>query len=82
MSRRLVTADADTVEISHEALLSAWPRLRGWVDADRAGIRVHRQLTEAARAWRDGARDPGALYRSARLAAATEWAVNGHIGRI
>jgi transcriptional regulator with XRE-family HTH domain len=74
VSRRLVTADADTVEISHEALLSAWPRLRGWVDADRARIRVHRQLTEAARAWRDGARDPGALHRGARLAAATEWA--------
>lgn len=74
VERRLLTVDADTVEISHEALLQAWPRLREWIDADRAGLRVHRHLTESATAWREGDRDPGSLYRGGRLAASVEWA--------
>lgn len=45
---RLISADSDTVEITHEALLHAWPRLRGWIHADRAGLLVHQQLAQAA----------------------------------
>ncbi|MEU4443375.1 helix-turn-helix domain-containing protein [Actinosynnema sp. NPDC050801] len=73
VDQRLLTADVDHVEISHEALLSAWPRLRDWIDGDRAGHRLHRQLTEAARNWRDAGFDPGALYRGVRLDAAVDW---------
>ncbi|KOT51281.1 hypothetical protein ADK43_32400 [Streptomyces rimosus subsp. rimosus] len=71
---RLLTLDADTVEITHEALLRAWPRLRGWIRADRAGLVVHQRLTEAAGAWKREGRDPAALYRGTRLAVAREWA--------
>ncbi|MFI9559435.1 nSTAND1 domain-containing NTPase [Nonomuraea endophytica] len=74
--RRLLTVDADTVQISHETLLSAWPRLRSWIDADRAGLRVLRQLTQAAQSWEAGERDPGALYRGGRLEAAREWSAD------
>ncbi|HEV2636349.1 MAG TPA: helix-turn-helix domain-containing protein [Actinocrinis sp.] len=74
IGQRLITADSDTVEITHEALLSAWPRLRGWIDADRAGLQVHRRLTDAARTWDAADRDPHALYRGSRLTAAREWA--------
>jgi WD40 repeat protein/transcriptional regulator with XRE-family HTH domain len=74
IDRRLITADAETVEIAHEALLSAWPRLREWIENDRAGLRLHRQLTEAARTWESNHRDPLALYRGNRLYAAREWA--------
>lgn len=74
IGRRLITANVDTVEIAHEALLRAWPRLRHWIDADNIGVRVHRQLTAAAEEWRDSGNDPGALYRGGRLAAAEEWA--------
>jgi transcriptional regulator with XRE-family HTH domain len=35
VKRRLLTVDSERVEITHEALLTAWPRLRGWIDADR-----------------------------------------------
>ncbi|MEX5636600.1 helix-turn-helix domain-containing protein [Parafrankia sp. FMc2] len=76
VDQRLVTADVEGVEISHEALLRAWPRLQQWIDTDRAGHRIHRQLTEAARGWQATDRDPGALYRGVRLAAAVEWADN------
>ncbi|MFI6297209.1 hypothetical protein ACIBEJ_36850 [Nonomuraea sp. NPDC050790] len=72
--RRLLTVDAGSVQISHETLLSAWPRLRSWIDADRAGLRVLRRLTQDAQSWEAGERDPGALYRGGRLEAAREWA--------
>ncbi|MER6914745.1 hypothetical protein ABT354_23985 [Streptomyces sp. NPDC000594] len=38
---RLLTLDDDTVDLAHEALITAWVR------ADRARLRAHRLLTEA-----------------------------------
>ncbi|MDC0773293.1 nSTAND1 domain-containing NTPase [Streptomyces sp. HD] len=76
---RLLTLDDDTVHVAHEALISAWPRLLGWIEEAREQLRVHRRLTEAARAWDDLSREPGALYRGTRLAAAEEaFASPGH----
>ncbi|MFF4507577.1 NACHT and WD repeat domain-containing protein [Streptomyces sp. NPDC001401] len=69
---RLVTLDENAVEIAHEALIAAWPRLRHWINDARERLRIHRQLTEAAHAWNDLGRDPGALYRGTRLTAAEE----------
>ncbi|GAA4605345.1 WD40 repeat protein [Actinoplanes octamycinicus] len=69
---RLVSVDRDTVEIAHEALIRAWPRLCGWVEESRAGLRLHRQLTEAAAAWESLDRDEGALYRGVRLSATAD----------
>ena len=72
--RRLLTISDGAVEVAHEALLHEWPRLRGWLDEDVQGRRLHRQLNEAARAWEADDRDPAALYRGGRLAAALDWA--------
>ncbi|WP_028662167.1 nSTAND1 domain-containing NTPase, partial [Saccharomonospora iraqiensis] len=74
IAARLVTADADTVRLSHEALLTAWPRLRDWVEHNRADLVLRGRLDDAVRYWRESDRDESALYRGARLAAATEWA--------
>ncbi|MBV9808635.1 MAG: protein kinase [Solirubrobacterales bacterium] len=71
---RLVTLDEGTAEVAHEVLIREWPTLRGWLDEDREGIRLHRQLGTAARLWDTGGRDPSDLYRGARLGAAVEWA--------
>jgi WD40 repeat protein len=71
---RLITLDRDSVEISHEALIAAWPRLRDWLDEDREGRRLHRELTEATDGWEALDRDRGALYRGARLARTHDWA--------
>lgn len=62
-----------SVEVAHEALIQAWPRLRQWLAEDRAGLRIHRQLTEAAQAWETLERDSGALYRGTRLVSVREW---------
>lgn len=66
---RLVTLDAGSVEISHEALLRAWPRLRRWIDQDRAGILARQRLEEDAAAWQRQGRDSSLIYRGARLGA-------------
>jgi WD40 repeat protein len=77
---RLVTTARDMatgeeqVDVSHEALIRGWPRLRGWIDEDRVGLRTHRRLTETVREWKENNRDEGYLYRGARLAEAEEWA--------
>ena len=69
---RLLTVDEDGVQLAHEALITSWPRLRGWIEEDRDLLRHRRQIAEAARVWLDHDRDPGALWRGARLAAAQE----------
>ncbi len=75
---RLLTTSSgvgeESVDVSHEALIRAWPRLRGWIDADRAGLLLQQRLTEAAHEWERLDRDDSALYRGARLAEAREWA--------
>ncbi|MFF5365996.1 hypothetical protein [Streptomyces sp. NPDC013187] len=71
---RLVTLDAETVEITHEALLHAWPRLRDWIDEDRQGHLLRQRLEEDGRAWEESNRDTSLLYRGSRLEQAHGWA--------
>lgn len=71
---RLVTLDAEAVEITHEALLHAWPRLRDWIDEDRNGNLLRQRLEEDGRAWESSHRDPALLYRGSRLEQARTWA--------
>jgi WD40 repeat protein/class 3 adenylate cyclase len=76
---RLVTLSEETAEVSHEALIREWPRLREWLSEDREGIILHRRLTDAAQEWELLEHDPGSLYRGARLVQANEWfALNPH----
>ncbi len=77
LARRLITVDAGGVQITHEALIGAWPRLRAWLDADREGALVRRRTAEAARAWRVAGEDPDLLLRGARLLAARDAAADG-----
>ena len=76
---RLLSFDRDpasggpTVEIAHEALLREWPRLRSWIDDDRNGLRLLRQISEAAAGWDRLGRGAGDLYRGARLLQALDW---------
>jgi DNA-binding SARP family transcriptional activator/WD40 repeat protein len=73
VSRRLLSIDADHLEVTHEALLVAWPRLAGWLAEDAAGRAVRTHLAPEARDWDDTGRPEDRLYRGARLAAAQDW---------
>ena len=70
-SRR--TADGARIDVSHEALIRCWPRLRRWLDEDRAGLRLHRHITETAEEWNRTNQEDDLLYRGARLIHAQEW---------
>ncbi|MFF4432813.1 hypothetical protein ACFYZ4_27090 [Streptomyces sp. NPDC001513] len=72
--QRLVTLDEESVEITHEAIIRCWPRLRGWLTEDRERLLLHRRLTDATADWEAQDRDPHALYRGAPLAAALDLA--------
>lgn len=64
---RLVTLDRDHIEIAHEAVIQHWPRLRGWLAADREALQLHRRLTDAASSWHVSGRHQEDLYRGVRL---------------
>jgi hypothetical protein len=70
---RLITLDGDTVDLAHEALITAWPRLEGWIERDREHLRFHRRLTEATHTWEELEHEPAALYRGTQLALAHDW---------
>lgn len=84
---RLLVFDHDsttrepTVEIAHEALFQQWPRLRGWIDAERAWLEVRRGLTDAAQSWDSSARDDAELFRGSKLERALEHA-DRHVGSL
>jgi WD40 repeat protein/class 3 adenylate cyclase len=70
---RLLSFDRDsrtgapTVEVAHEALLTAWGRLRRWIDEAREDLRTERRLALAAREWLDAGRDRSFLASGSRL---------------
>ncbi|WP_424217114.1 DNA-binding protein (plasmid) [Streptomyces sp. BI20] len=67
---RLVTLDHEVVDLAHEALITAWPRLRDWIESDRERLRLHRRLTQATENWLARDRDAGTLLRGGELAEA------------
>ncbi len=71
---RLITTSEESAEVAHEALIRKWPTLRGWLEENREGLRLHRGLTEAAQEWLASNREPDLLYRGGRLAQVREWA--------
>jgi WD40 repeat protein len=50
------------VEIVHESLLSAWPRLVRWQTQDADGAQLRDQLRQAARLWEDRGRKEDVLW--------------------
>ncbi len=77
---RLLSFDRDpvtrspTVEISHEALLTEWTRLRDWIDGARHDVRNQRRLAEAMGEWVGEGRDDAYLLRGGRLEQLNGWA--------
>jgi WD40 repeat protein/class 3 adenylate cyclase len=65
-----------TIELAHEAMLTAWPRLHRWIDAAREDLRTERRLAASAREWIDADRDPSFLLQGSRLEQAESWGTN------
>ena len=69
---RLVMLDAEAAELAHDVLLAAWPRLRGWLEADQSSLVLYGQLAGDTARWRQEGKDSSRLYRGVQLAAARE----------
>lgn len=69
---RLLTVSDGHVEVAHEALFRAWPRLRDWLAEDDVARDVQRRITSAAVEWDREGREPAGLWVGARLASAVE----------
>jgi WD40 repeat protein/class 3 adenylate cyclase len=64
---------APTIELAHEAMLTAWPRLHRWIDAAREDLRTERRLAAAARDWIEADREASFLLGGSRLEQAESW---------
>lgn len=75
---RLVVTDqivghAEVVELTHQALVERWGRLRDWLADSRDFRRWQEELRQSVGQWEATGRDRGGLLRGTRLAVAIEW---------
>jgi len=75
--RALLTPRADVeltsesvIDISHEALMRVWYRLRNWVQEESESSQIYLNLAEAAKNYQKGS---GSLWRPPDLQLALEW---------
>lgn len=61
VAARLLTVDDGEVEISHDALLARWERLKGWIEEEGASLLIERRIHIASRLWDEGGRQPETL---------------------
>jgi hypothetical protein len=70
---RLLAFDRDprtgraSVEPAHEALLTHWPRLAGWIQEAEEALWMEARLRATASEWVAAGRDPGFLLSGSRL---------------
>ena len=73
VTARIVTISDTCIELTHEALLTAWPRLQTWLD-ERATVATQLEhLADAAARWHADGRPDADLLRGARLQAGLDW---------
>ncbi|WP_113699117.1 WD40 repeat domain-containing serine/threonine protein kinase [Nonomuraea lactucae] len=70
----LISERDGELAMSRPALLRAWPRLRMWLEADRAGLAVLAQVRTAVKHWEEFGRKDGDLLHGSRLERALTWA--------
>ena len=61
------------IELTHESVVRAWPRLRGWLEDDLDGQRIRHHLTQAAEDWARSGHQGSDLYRGSRLSTTRDW---------
>ncbi|MXP21626.1 AAA family ATPase [Gordonia sp. HNM0687] len=69
---RIITHDAHGTSLSHDAVISAWPRLSEWVEEDREDAVTRLRIQGDADDWVAADRDRALLYRGNRLTAADD----------
>jgi WD40 repeat protein/DNA-binding SARP family transcriptional activator len=86
-SSRLLSFDrnprtgAATVALAHEALLTRWGRLHGWVESTRDNLRMHRRLAVRVAEWEGGSCDTSFLLRGSELARFEVWSAESDLAQ-
>ena len=77
IAARLLTtnevAGTTTLEVSHEALIRAWPRLADWIREAREDLHLLQVVRQDAAEWQRHGRSVDRLYRGTQLAEALSW---------
>jgi WD40 repeat protein len=76
-SKRLIATSGDSkdsfVEVSHEALIREWSKLREWLLENRDNIKLERRLLEYAIEWERLGEESSVLLRGPSLGQAEDW---------
>jgi WD40 repeat protein/serine/threonine protein kinase len=75
-ARLIATSESEgesRIEVIHDALITAWPRLHQWVREDVDGARMRDQIRLSARQWHDRGRPRGLLWRDDVLIDLERW---------
>jgi WD40 repeat protein len=67
---RLLVLNNGNVDIAHDSLLIAWPRLQDWLAEDHTDHLIHHQLADDATRWQHSNQDKAFLYRGTELTTA------------
>ena len=85
ISARLLTSSASpltgqtSIEVSHEALIRAWPQLADWLRAARNDLPIQRKISEDAAQWQQNKQPADRLYRGSQLKHARAWAARNSL---
>jgi serine/threonine protein kinase len=70
---RLVTAEQDSAEVAHEALIREWGTLRKWLDQDRSFLLWQQRLQDAMHQWETSGHSEDEGLRGALLRESEMW---------
>ncbi|MEU7746983.1 serine/threonine-protein kinase [Nonomuraea sp. NPDC049158] len=70
----LLSREGEEVWLARPAMPLAWPRFRRWVEANRDGLAVHKEILIAAQRWARAGRKDGDLLQGSSLENALRWA--------
>jgi Novel STAND NTPase 1 len=73
VTNQLASGQEQTVEVAHEALISSWGTLRGWVDEDREFLLWRARLDVLLAEWERARENDDACLRGPLLDEARKW---------
>jgi hypothetical protein len=76
VTSQLAGSREETIEVSHEALIRHWDRLKSWVDADRRFLAWQQRLRTVVEQYEEHHQNADVLLRGFPLVEALEWLKN------
>lgn len=73
VTSQLTVRAEETIEVSHEALIRHWDRLKGWVDDDRQFLAWQQRLGASIKEWERSKQSADLLLRGLALTDALDW---------